>query len=235
MVVCFPECEVGWERVGPQLIICLSREVNWTLGGAWRWVNRHNSSTINHFQVGSSERARERATVNQTVWQSLLVCSEAEKHGNKQVRLTPSGRSYCSTRARPCGLTGHQIPVFLFDPITRAWWACLSPRRLQQSDAPNHSFRQVSRGIIYFSRHPRSACHGDGASLTCRRSTETLHCCFRRHTRPKMTRDCDLERQSIGGKKSYVKSLCYWRFNEVGPHLLSSEVCIWLSTPKIPP
>ncbi len=40
-------------------------------------------------------------------------------------------------------------PVFLFDPITRAWWACLSPRRMQQSDAPNHSPRQVSRGIIY--------------------------------------------------------------------------------------
>lgn len=143
-----------------------------------------------------SERG-ERATVNQTVWQSLLVCSEAEKHGNKQVRLTPSGRSYCSTRARPCGLTGHQIPVFLFDPITRAWWACLSPCRLQQSDAPNHSFRQVSRGIIYFSRHPRSACRGDGASLTCRRSTETLHCCFRRWQETAIWNDRALEEKKV--------------------------------------
>ncbi len=64
--VCFPEREVGSEREGPQLIICLSGEVNWTLGGARRWVNRHNSSTINHFQVDRrASEGRELVSIKQ--------------------------------------------------------------------------------------------------------------------------------------------------------------------------
>jgi len=94
---------------------------------------------------------RKRATVNPAVWQSLQVCSEAEKCCNKQV-LLPSITPFilhlkCSGLLALLSVKSPSSCLTLLrehdrHPCHLKW--------LQQSDAPNLSFRQVNLWIIYF-------------------------------------------------------------------------------------
>lgn len=90
-------------------------------------------------------------TVNPAVWQSLQVCSEAEKCCNKQV-LLPSITPFilhlkCSGLLALLSVKSPSSCLTLLrehdrHPCHLKW--------LQQSDAPNLSFRQVNLWIIYF-------------------------------------------------------------------------------------
>lgn len=94
---------------------------------------------------------RKRATVNPAVWQSLQVCSEAEKCCNKQV-LLPSITPFilhlkCSGLLALLSVKSPSSCLTLLrehdrHPCHLKW--------LQHSDAPNLSFRQVNLWIIYF-------------------------------------------------------------------------------------
>lgn len=94
---------------------------------------------------------RKRATVNPAVWQSLQVCSEAEKCCNKQV-LLPSITPFilhlkCSGLLALLSVKSPSSCLTLLrehdrHPCHSEW--------LQHSDAPNLSFRQVNLWIIYF-------------------------------------------------------------------------------------
>lgn len=94
---------------------------------------------------------RKRATVNPAVWQSLQVCSEAEKCCNKQV-LLPSITPFilhlkCSGLLALLSVKSPSSCLTLLrehdrHPCHLEW--------LQHSDAPNLSFRQVNLWIIYF-------------------------------------------------------------------------------------
>lgn len=129
---------------------------------------------------------RKRATVNPAAWQSLQVCSEAEKCCNKQV-LPPSITPFiphlkCSGLLALLSVKSPSSCLTLLrehdgHPCHSEW--------LQHSDAPNLSFRQVNLWIIYFyvvseyvdSSQVRSAAHaglrGGQDSLT-KRSELTL-------------------------------------------------------------
>lgn len=94
---------------------------------------------------------RKRLTVNRAVWQSLQVCSEAEKCCNKQV-LLPSITPFilrwkCSGLLALLSVKSPSSCLTLLQEHDR--YPCHS-ERLQQSDAPNLSFRQVNLWIIYF-------------------------------------------------------------------------------------
>lgn len=94
---------------------------------------------------------RKRATVNPAVWQSLQVCSEAEKCCNKQV-LLPSITPFilhlkCSGLLALLSVKSPSSCLTLLrehdrHPCHLKW--------LQHSDAQNLSFRQVNLWIIYF-------------------------------------------------------------------------------------
>lgn len=97
------------------------------------------------------ERERAAVTWSRALWQSLQVCSEAEKRCNKQVPPSPI--------APP--ILPYKCSALLALLSVKSPSSCLTLLRqhdrhpchlkcLQHSDAPNLSCRQVNLWIIYF-------------------------------------------------------------------------------------
>lgn len=120
---------------------------------------------------------RKRATVNPAVWQSLQVCSEAEKCCNKQV-LLPSITPFilhlkCSGLLALLSVKSPSSCLTLLrehdrHPCHLEW--------LQHSDAPNLSFRQVNLWIIYFYVVSKSVDSSQVTSPTPGRGVGRIHC-----------------------------------------------------------
>lgn len=120
---------------------------------------------------------RKRATVNPAVWQSLQVCSEAEKCCNKQV-LLPSITPFI-LHLKCSGLLALLSVKSPSSCLTLLWEHDRHPchmKWLQQSDAPNLSFRQVNLWIIYFYVVLEYVDSNQGASPQCKRGAWLCVC-----------------------------------------------------------
>lgn len=94
---------------------------------------------------------RERTAVSRALWQSLQVCSEAEKRCNKQVPLPPITPFILPSKCWALlALLSIKSPSSCLTLLREHDRHPCHLKCAHQSDAPNLSSRQVNLWIIYF-------------------------------------------------------------------------------------